>query len=103
MTVLSETTRYTFTRTGGMIFLFGIILCMVFVAIGLRDDIMCLAIIGAVIGLATVICAGIYFKEPYQELKAIISDDYSAAELYDKYDVVGHDGKIWILEEKERQ
>ena len=100
MTILSETTKYTLTSIGGTVFIFGMILCMTFVTIGLRDDSMCLGIIGAVIGLAAVISVAIYFKEPYQEIKAIISDDYPATELYDKYNVVKRDGEIWILNER---
>ena len=103
MTVLSETTRYALTSTGAMVLPLGIVLGLIIAAIGARCDSMCLTIVGAVTVLAAIIFVFVYLKKPYLEFKAVISDNYSATELYEKYDVVGHDGKIWILEEKERQ
>ena len=61
---------------------------------------MCLTIVGAVTVLAAIIFVFVYLKKPYLEFKAVVSDDYSATELYEKYDVIGHDGKIWILNER---
>lgn len=33
--------------------------------------------------------------------KCIFDEDVSIQEIYDKYEVVGRDGEIWILEDKE--
>ena len=99
MTILSETTKYTLTTTGGIVLLLGVVLCAVFAAIGARYDNLSLTIVGVVILLAAGFST-IYFKVSYQEIKAIISDDYPATELYDKYDVVKRDGEIWILDER---
>ena len=36
------------------------------------------------------------------EYQAIISEDYSASNLYDQYDVIRQEGKIWVLQDKEK-
>lgn len=36
------------------------------------------------------------------EYQAIISEDYSANNLFDQYDVIRQDGKIWVLQDKEK-
>ena len=100
MTILSETTKYVLTSTGVMVLPLGILLGLIIAVIGVRCDSMCLTIVGAVTVLAAIIFVFVYLKKPYLEFKAVVSDDYSATELYEKYDVVGHDGKIWILNER---
>jgi hypothetical protein len=35
------------------------------------------------------------------EYKIILDENYPAVQLYEKYEVVGQDGKIWIIQEKE--
>ena len=40
-------------------------------------------------------------SEPHKIIKAIVPDDYSAVSLYDKYIVIGREGQIWELEERE--
>ena len=44
---------------------------------------------------------GLNVKTGRYEYQAIISDDYPAHSLYEKYDVIRQDGKIWILQDKE--
>ena len=36
------------------------------------------------------------------EYQVILSDDYSANELYEKYEVVKTEGKIWYIRDKEK-
>lgn len=38
---------------------------------------------------------------PRNTYKCIFDEDVSIQEIYDKYEVVGRDGEIWILEDKE--
>lgn len=78
MNILSETTKYSLTEMGVMILIIGSILCMVILIAAKECVIEWLAIIGVVIGLITIINAFAYNKEPYQEIKAVISDDYPA-------------------------
>lgn len=35
------------------------------------------------------------------EYKVILDETYPATQLYEEYEVVGQDGKIWIIQEKE--
>jgi hypothetical protein len=35
------------------------------------------------------------------EYKVILDDTYPATQLYEEYEVIGQDGKIWIIQEKE--
>lgn len=35
------------------------------------------------------------------EYKVILDETYPATQLYEKYEVVGQDGKIWIIQDKE--
>ena len=35
------------------------------------------------------------------EYKVLINEDYSFFDFYEKYEVVGRDGKIWILHDKD--
>ena len=35
------------------------------------------------------------------EYKVILDETYSATQLYEEYEVVGQDGKIWIIQDKE--
>ena len=36
------------------------------------------------------------------EYQVIISDDYSAKDLYEKYEVIKTEGKIWYIQDKEK-
>ena len=35
------------------------------------------------------------------EYKVILDETYPATQLYEKYEVIGQDGKIWIIQDKE--
>lgn len=35
------------------------------------------------------------------EYKVILDETYPATQLYEEYEVIGQDGKIWIIQEKE--
>ena len=35
------------------------------------------------------------------EYKVILDETYPATQLYENYEVIGQDGKIWIIQEKE--
>lgn len=100
MTILSETTQKILSGVGIVCVIAGLILCIF--------SIVCVAAIGnniaaLVVVIAALVCmAGAAFSsEPHRKVKAIISDDYSAVELHDKYDVNERDGEIWVLTEKE--
>jgi len=53
-------------------------------------------------------CGNVYcitYKTPSgkYEYKAIVPEDYPFVKLYEKYEVVGQDGKIWILRDKDEE
>ena len=70
----------------------------------------CHSVIGKVILITLVfivfLLPTIYYaqNEPtgITEYQVILSDDYSANELYKKYDVIKTEGKIWYIQDKEK-
>lgn len=101
MTILSETTQKILTGTGivcliatVILFIFGVAVC------GMAIDNAAAALVVIIASLAC-LAGAIFSSEPHRKIKAIISDDYSAVELHDKYDVEERDGEIWVLMEKE--
>ena len=57
---------------------------------------------GAVIFLAGVACAAYEKDTGRYEYKAIIDESVSMTDVHEKYKVMGQEGKIWILEDKEK-
>ena len=57
---------------------------------------------GAVIFLAGVACAAYEKDTGRYEYKAIIDESVSMTDVHEKYKVKGQEGKIWILEDKEK-
>lgn len=81
-----------------LIIVLGLISC--FVALGnLKIGLLFIAI--AIIAIPII---G-YFAEKIPtgkyEYKVLINEDYLFVDFYDKYEVVGRDGKIWILHDKD--
>ena len=99
MTILSETTRHGFTSLGNLIFVIGLF-CLIIAIVSYKEDANFVGLIFAIACVILVVASYVFHRESYQQIKAVISDNYSAKELYDNYDVVGHDGKIWILNER---
>ena len=40
---------------------------------------------------------------PIRQYEVILNDDYSAKELYEKYDVIEQRGEIWVIRDKETE
>ena len=99
MNILSETTYHYLTPLGRSFCIVGLV-CLIVMLVGLFNDINSLMLTSGIIGAILILASFIFFTEPYQQIKATISDDYPAVKLYEEYDVVRHDGKIWILNEK---
>lgn len=63
------------------------------------------SVVSGIIAFLWVIVAGAcgVFDKPsdHNTYKCIFDEDISIQEVYDKYEVVGRDGEIWILEDKE--
>lgn len=59
------------------------------------------------LGLCLIFCLVLYFglnvKTGGYEYQAIISDDYPTQSLYEKYEVIRQEGKIWVLRDKEKK
>lgn len=53
--------------------------------------------------ICMILLAGAFPKKPsgLYRYKVTISEDVSFSDIYDNYDVIGQEGKIWILEDKE--
>lgn len=103
MRILSETViTSTENELVGVILL---ILLAVFVVVGIYiiieyyglKEFICWAFI--VIVWALII--SFFFQKPLKEYKVIFDEDYPAINVLDKYEVVGRDGEIYILRDKE--
>ena len=103
MTVLSETTQRIPTQAGYAFIVIGIIIvsvCFLSVIdnyIKLKSGIILVFVLG---GIFFMVMGWISCK-PHRKIKAILSEEYPAVSLYDKYDVKERDGEIWVLLEKE--
>ena len=67
---------------------------------GITDTILtalaCVATIGAVVFLIV----GFSNCDTVRQYEAVIHDDVSIEEVYDKYEVIERDGKKWVLQDK---
>lgn len=83
-----------------------IIPCIFFALFGFYDKQKFLFVVGC-IGIAvfifTSIAIGIVDRIPTNryKYKVLISEKVSFTDIYQKYDILGQDGAIWILEDKE--
>ena len=87
----------------GVIFVIGMILIFTSHEIDSLYLIGGIAGLGAALGLILLIVA--YPKPGFTgryRYEAVISDDVSINDIYEKYEVINKDGKKWILEDKER-
>ena len=100
MTILSESTKFILTDIGLTLFVFGIYIFVIAIALFVKDFPKT-ALFSLSLGvLLWAIAFGFQYK-PYRKIKAIISDDFSATALYDKYDINDREGEIWTLTERE--
>ena len=100
MTVLSETTHRCLTSQGIIMFTIGLILLFIaaITVVSVKYEVFSLVFV--IVGLTLILLSFAFCTEPCKQIKATISDSYSADALYENYKVVGRDGKIWILDER---
>ena len=102
MTILPETTKNVMDSTGVAFMIVTAILLIILSIIIVNNDVKLIVIVGLSIAFAICYIAGLTIgTKPHRQIKAIISDEYSAVDLYDRYNVNGRDGAIWVLTEKE--
>lgn len=98
-----ETPNFVFVIVGllcGCMALFVVLLFII-------DDAwpMLVSIVSGIIAFLWIIVAGVggVFNRPSDRYvyKCIFEEDVSIQEIYDEYEVVGREGEIWILEDKE--
>lgn len=101
--VINETPDFVLKITVllvGCMFLFGILALIVNGNWAITASIIC-----GIAGFLWIMFAGAcgVFNRPFgrSTYKCIFDEDVSIQEVYDKYEVVGRDGDIWILEDKE--
>lgn len=103
ITILNQTMVWE-PRSEVLSFIMVILLIVGIIFLGYSYNNIVLRIIIAV-GICLTFCLVLYFglnvKTGRYEYQAIISDDYSAHSLYEKYEVVRQDGKIWVLRDKD--
>ena len=103
MRILSETViTSTENELVGVILL---ILLAVFVVVGIYIIIEYYGlkefIYWAFIVIVWALIISFFFQKPIKEYKVIFDEDYPAINVLDKYEVVGRDGEIYILRDKE--
>lgn len=100
---INETPDFVFVIAGllyGCMVLFVVLLLII-------DDAWAIpmSVASGIIALLWTIIAGVcgVFNRPSDRYvyKCIFDEDVSIQEIYDEYEVVGRDGEIWILEDKE--
>ena len=100
MTILSETTYHCFTSQGIIMFTIGLILLFIaaITVVSVKSE--AFSLVFVIVGLTLILLSFAFYTEPCKQIKATISDNCSAEALYENYNVVGRDGKIWILDER---
>ena len=99
MVILSESTKNVATSVGTGLIMISIIAFIMSVILSIygyyisSDVALTIAFIFLIVAINS--------SEPHKKIKAIVPDDYSAVSLYDKYIVIGREGQIWELEERE--
>ena len=100
MTVLSETTFRQIAPSG----IFVLFIAMIFLALAILEltdlEYPC-AFYFITVCIILIAACFIAFIEPHRRLKVILSEDYLAVDLLEKYDIEERDGDIWVLIEKE--
>lgn len=100
MQILFETTARELNPIGIMFLI--IIMILLIISLVIVDYINLVVGITLLIAIAMCFCSVMTIgTEHHRKIKAIISDEYSVVELYDKYDVTEREGDIWTLVEKE--
>ena len=101
MTVLSETTQRIPPPAACTFLAVGIIIvsvCLLSVIDNYKKPgIVWVFVLGGIFFMAM----GCISCKPHRKIKVILSEEYPAVILYDKYDVKERDGEIWVLLEKE--
>ena len=99
MTILSESTQKISTSTVWTFFVLAIIAFAITILL-LLDEYYKLGLVFLAITIALFVIMS-FCIEPHRKIKVILSDDYPAVELLDKYTVDGNEGEIWTLIERE--
>ena len=102
MRILSETAiTSTENELVGVILLILLAIVGIYIIIEYYElkEFIALAFIIIVIVLALI--ASFFFQKPIKEYKVIFDEDYPTINVLDKYEVVGRDGEIYILRDKE--
>lgn len=101
MTILSESTKMAATSVVGCLVTIGLIAFITSVILLINDFYISSVVAFTIAIILYIVAVTISFAEPHKRIKAIIPNDYSAVSLYDKYIVIGREGQIWELEERE--
>ena len=99
MTVLSETTFRHITPSGIFVLIIALMF-LVLAILALTDLEYPCAFYFITVCIILIAAYFIVFTEPHRRLKVILSEDYPAVDLLEKYDIKDRDGDIWVLDEK---
>lgn len=102
MTILSQSTQNIFTIPGIFMMVFGVMGFAITLYV-LYDDYDEFIKIGAIVSglsLILIIASLTIGAKSHERIKVILSDNYPAIKLYEKYDIEGREGNIWTLVSK---
>ena len=102
MTILAESVDKQFTSLGAVLLIIGFV-CLV-TALGIIieygfDPPWFLSLL-LILSILLIAPSFAILREPHRQLKVMLSEDYPAADLLDKYEIEGRDGEIWMITEK---
>ena len=110
MEILSQSQIFDIATNppGWLIFLVMAIPILGVIIVALFQDDGFYAFIGLMVGAFCLMILGLLYvpkKTPTgrYEYKVILDESYPATELYENYEVIGQDGKIWIIQDKKTE
>ena len=102
MTILAESVDKQFTSLGAALLIIGLVCFISALVIILEEGVEPPWFILSLLILAALLIAPSFaiLREPHRQLKVMLSEDYPAADLLDKYEIEDQDGKILVITEK---
>lgn len=100
MTILFQSTQNIVTTYGTIMIacgLIGLIIGLVIALYEACDEFIKIAVIICCISVISLLAGLTIGAKPHEKIKVILSDNYPAIKLYEKYNIEGREGNIWTL------
>ena len=90
-------------RIVGMFGAITILLFVVFLMTSRYETVSAICAFLTLTSLGFLLLSMVTCRQIKRQYEVILNDDYSAKELYEKYDVIEQRGEIWVIREKETE